>query len=62
MANPKPVVIEGVPIKVMNAHDHIDIGLPHGTEVTVASSNAILIEQIAKLTKGKSLTITIAWT
>jgi hypothetical protein len=61
MANPKPVYIEGEPLKVVSAHDHVDIDLPQGTRVMFESSNAILIDQIAKLAKGKRLTITIAW-
>ena len=63
MANPKPVIIEGAPIVHKHTSSLIDIEMPEGTRFMVESSNAILIEQLAKLTngKGKKLSVTVAW-
>jgi hypothetical protein len=62
MANPKPVIIEGKPESVINAPHGVDLVMPHDVQVTVQSSNALLLDQIAKVAKGKSVTITFQWT
>jgi hypothetical protein len=48
---PKPIYIEGAHVVHASTDSLIDIEMPEGTRFKVESSNAILIEQIAKLTK-----------